>query len=112
MSRRHEKSRDKDQSEAIMLTLAGTGTTFLKKLCRKYGVEKWPQRKLRSIEKKIETLKAEQVCMTRKMVRAISLEYLILFFMLPVPLLSSDTRLKDGGTLRVKSASYKRRKKP
>lgn len=36
-------------------------TTALKKLCRKYGVMQWPHRKLRSIEKKIASLRAEQV---------------------------------------------------
>ena len=36
-------------------------TTALKKLCRKYGVMQWPHRKLRSLEKKIASLRAEQV---------------------------------------------------
>merc|ERR1719183_1693547 len=35
-------------------------TTALKKLCRKYGVMQWPHRKLRSLEKKIASLRAEQ----------------------------------------------------
>jgi len=38
----------------------GMCTTALKKLCRKYGVMQWPHRKLRSLEKKIASLKAEQ----------------------------------------------------
>jgi hypothetical protein len=39
----------------------GMCTTALKKLCRKYGVMQWPHRKLRSLEKKIASLRAEQV---------------------------------------------------
>eukprot|EP00282_Hemiselmis_andersenii_P025945 CAMPEP_0172016500 /NCGR_PEP_ID=MMETSP1041-20130122/11056_1 /TAXON_ID=464988 /ORGANISM="Hemiselmis andersenii, Strain CCMP439" /LENGTH=376 /DNA_ID=CAMNT_0012671451 /DNA_START=444 /DNA_END=1574 /DNA_ORIENTATION=+ len=38
----------------------GMCTTALKKLCRKYGVMQWPHRKLRSLEKKIASLRAEQ----------------------------------------------------
>lgn len=41
----------------------GMCTTALKKLCRKYGVMQWPHRKLRSLEKKIASLRAEQRCL-------------------------------------------------
>ena len=44
----------------------GMCTTALKKLCRKYGVMQWPHRKLRSLEKKIASLRAEQVRMARR----------------------------------------------
>ena len=50
------------------------GPLELKKLCRKYGVMQWPHRKLRSLEKKIASLRAEQVfssaaCLFRACVR-------------------------------------------
>ncbi|KAJ1495002.1 RWP-RK domain-containing protein, partial [Baffinella frigidus] len=35
----------------------GMCTTALKKLCRRYGVMQWPHRRLRSLEKKIASLK-------------------------------------------------------
>jgi len=35
-------------------------TTAFKKLCRKQGVMQWPHRTLRSLEKKIASLRAEQ----------------------------------------------------
>jgi len=38
----------------------GMCTTALKKLCRKYGVMQWPHRKLKSLEKRIASLRAEQ----------------------------------------------------
>jgi len=38
----------------------GVCATALKKLCRKYGIARWPHRKLRSIDRKLAALKAEQ----------------------------------------------------
>ena len=57
----------------------GMCTTALKKLCRKYGVMQWPHRKLRSLEKKIASLRAEQVS-------------------IPIPGLSACTADKDSTT--------------
>lgn len=37
----------------------GICQTSLKKLCRKYGISRWPQRKLKGIDKKIASLKTE-----------------------------------------------------
>ena len=37
----------------------GICTTALKKLCRRFGIAKWPHRQLRGIDKKIAALKAE-----------------------------------------------------
>jgi hypothetical protein len=37
----------------------GICTTAFKKLCRRFGIAKWPHRQLRGIDKKIAALKAE-----------------------------------------------------
>lgn len=51
----------------------GMCTTALKKLCRKYGVMQWPHRKLRSLEKKIASLRAEQVPLAQTWCRVLCL---------------------------------------
>jgi hypothetical protein len=43
-------------------TALGMGVTVLKKLCRDRGIKRWPYRKLSSVDKLIESVKAVRAC--------------------------------------------------
>merc|ERR1712216_36922 len=50
-----------DQPLATVARKFGVCTTFFKKVCRFYGIKRWPFRKLKSLEKKISAIEGRSV---------------------------------------------------
>ncbi|CAM9679646.1 unnamed protein product, partial [Discosporangium mesarthrocarpum] len=48
-----------DQPLVEVAKILGVSITMLKKVCRKYRIQRWPHRQIRSIDKTVEELEAK-----------------------------------------------------